>query len=193
MDRAADVPIGNVRVKSMHPKKFAMWLFIISVTMVFISLSSAYIVKRAEGNWLLIAFPSLFNWTTGMIILSSITMQLSYIFARNNNLLGLRLSLGVTGLLAIGFVAGQYMSWDQLVNQDVFFVGNPAGSFIYIFTGLHGLHLIGGIIFLGIVLFNAFKYKVHSKSMAQIEMCTTYWHFLGGLWLYLYIFLILNN
>lgn len=193
MDKAADIPVGNVRVRSMHPKKFAMWLFIITVTMIFVSLSSAYIVKRAEGNWPLIEFPSLFNVTTVLIVLSSVTMQLAYFFAKKNNLFWLRLNLILSGLLASGFVIGQYLSWSQLVSQDVYFVGNPAGSFIYVFTGLHALHLIGGVVFLAIVLVNAFRYKVHSKSLAQIEMCLTYWHYLGGLWLYLYLFLILNN
>lgn len=194
MDKAADIPlIGRARVKSVHPKKFAMWLFIITVVMIFASLTSAYVVKRAEGDWLIVDFPSLFNVTSVVIVMSSITMQLSYFFARRNNLLGIRLNLVLTGILAVAFVIGQYMSWNQLVAQDVYFVGNPAGSFIYIFTGLHALHLIGGVIFLAIVLVNAFRYRVHSKSMVQIEMCTTYWHFLGGLWLYLYLFLILNN
>ncbi|MEQ8471025.1 MAG: cytochrome c oxidase subunit 3 [Marinoscillum sp.] len=194
MDRSADIPlVGKTRVKSMHPKKFAMWLFIISVLMIFASLTSAYVVKRAEGNWLIVDFPSLFNITSIIIVLSSISMQLSYLWAKRNYLFGIRAGLVVTMVLALVFVVGQYMSWSQLVDQDVYFVGNAAGSFIYIFTGLHALHLIGGVVFLAIVLVNAFKYKVHSKSMVQIEMCTTYWHFLGGLWLYLYLFLILNN
>lgn len=194
MDNSADIPVvGNVRVRSMHPKKFAMWLFIISVTMIFASLTSAYIVKKAEGDWLIFDFPSLFNVTSVLIVLSSISMHFAYLSAKRNSLVSIRVGLVITALLAIGFVVGQYMSWTQLVNQDVFFVGNAAGSFIYIFTGLHALHLIGGVVFLAIVLFNAFNYKVHSKSMAQIEMCATYWHFLGGLWLYLYLFLIFNN
>lgn len=193
MERAMNVPFGKARVRSMHPQKFAMWLFIITVVMIFASLTSAYVVKKAEGDWLIIQFPTLFEWTTAIIILSSISMQLAYFSAVKNNLVALRVALAVTGILAVAFVVGQYMSWSQLVAQDVYFVGNPAGSFIYIFTGLHALHLIGGIVFLAIVLVNAFRYKVHSKSTAQIEMCTTYWHFLGGLWLYLYLFLILNN
>ncbi|MEQ9164824.1 MAG: cytochrome c oxidase subunit 3, partial [Fulvivirga sp.] len=72
-------------------------------------------------------------------------------------------------------------------------VGNPSGSFLYILSGLHGLHLVSGIIFLIIVLISTFKYRVHSKNLAQIQMCTTYWHFLGGLWIYLFVFLLLNH
>ncbi|MEP0367586.1 MAG: cytochrome c oxidase subunit 3 [Cyclobacteriaceae bacterium] len=193
MDKSADIHLGKVSVRSMHPKKFAMWLFIISVTMIFASLTSAYIVKKAEGNWALVEFPSMFAVTSIIIVLSSLSIHFAYISAKRNNLLNIRLGLVVTGLLAIAFTVGQYMSWGQLVNQEVFFVGNPSGSFIYVFTGLHVAHLIGGLIFLSVVLYNSFKYKVHSKSLAQMEMCITYWHFLGGLWLYLYLFLILNN
>lgn len=194
MDRSADIPlVGNVRVRSMNPKKFAMWLFIISVTMMFASLTSAYIVKKSEGNWLLIDFPAMFNVTSILIVLSSISMHFAYISAKRNNLANIRIGLVITTVLALAFAVGQYMSWGELVDQDVHFVGNAAGSFIYIFTGLHVVHLLGGVIYLAIVLVNAFKYKVHSKNLTQIEMCTTYWHFLGGLWLYLYLFLTLNN
>jgi len=187
-----DVEVRS-NVRSMHPQKFAMWLFLVSVVMIFISLSSAYIVKKSIGEWVYIDFPSLFKVTTGLIILSSVTMHLAYLSARKNNIKNIRIWLVATALLAFAFVAGQYMAWGELVNSGHHFVGNPASSFIYVFTGLHIAHLIGAIVFLFIVLGQAFKYKVHSKSMVRIEMCTTFWHFLGGLWLYLYLFLIFNN
>jgi len=181
------------KVRSMHPQKFAMWLFLVSVVMIFISLSSAYIVKKSVGEWEYINFPPLFKITTAIIILSSVTMHFAYLSAKRNNIKNIRIGLGLTGILAIVFVVGQYMAWGQLVNSGHYFVGNPASSFIYVFTGLHIVHLLGALIFLFIVLGKAFKYKVHSKSMVRIEMCTTFWHFLGGLWLYLYLFLIFNN
>ncbi|MEQ8238338.1 MAG: cytochrome c oxidase subunit 3 [Cyclobacteriaceae bacterium] len=193
MERSADIPIGNVRVKSMHPQKFALWLFIVSVTMIFAALTSAYVVKKAEGNWLLFDFPAMFNYTSIVIILSSVTMHFAYISSRKNNIKNIRIGLILTALLAVVFSVGQYLSWAELVDQNVFFVGNPAGSFIYVFTGLHIAHLLGGLIFIFIVLKRAFNYQVHSKNLVSIEMCTTYWHYLGGLWLYLYLFLILNN
>ncbi len=181
------------RVRSVNPQKFAMWLFIISVMMIFASMTSAYIVKKAEGDWLIIDFPKAFIYTTVIIALSSISMHFAYLSAKRNNLLNIRVGLIITAIFAVIFAVGQYLSWGELVQQDVFFVGNPAGSFIYIFTGLHVAHLLGGLVFLFIVLYRSFKYKVHSKNMLSIEMCTTYWHFLGGLWLYLYLFLVLNN
>ena len=177
----------------MHPQKFAMWLFLVSVVMIFISLSSAYIVKKGIGDWEYIQFPPLFKVTTGLIIFSSVTMHFAYLSAKRNNIKYIRVGLIATALLALAFVIGQYMAWGQLVDAGHFFVGNPSSSFIYVFTGLHVAHLLGALIFLFIVLRKAFKYEVHSKSLVRIEMCTTFWHFLGGLWLYLYLFLIFNN
>ena len=96
----------------------------------------------------------------------------------------------VTGFL---FLGTQLMAWQQLVAVKAYWVGNVAGSFIYVLTGAHGLHLISALIFVVVVIFAAFKYKVHSKRLVQLEMFVTYWHFLGGLWLYLYLFLTLNH
>ncbi len=183
----------NRNTRSINPQKFAMWLFLVSVTMIFVSLSSAYIVKKSFGEWVYVDFPDLFKYTTVLIVLSSISMHFAYISSKRNNIGNVKIGLVVTGLLAIAFVAGQWMAWGELVKGGFHFVGNPASSFVYIFTGLHIVHLAGALIFLGIVLAQSFNYKVHSKSMLRIEMCTTFWHFLGGLWLYLYLFLIFNN
>ena len=191
---ATELPIKpSETVRRMHPKKFALWLFLITVVMIFVSLSSAYLVKKGAGNWEYIELPSLFQITTVIILLSSISMHYSYLAAKKDNLFHIRSGAVATGLLAIGFIYGQYLAWTEMVNNGAFFVGNPASSFIYVFTGLHIAHLIGGIVFLTLIIISAFRYQVHSKRLTRIEMCTTYWHFLGGLWLYLYIFLTFNN
>lgn len=193
METNLELERSQSQVLSMHPKKFALWLFIISISMIFAAMTSAYIVKQAEGNWLIFDMPDAFIWTSVVIIISSITMQWAYFAAQKDNLQQIKVAVLLTSILSIVFLIGQYYSWAQLVSQDVYFVGNPAGSFVYVFTGLHAFHLISGIVFLFIVLYSAMKYKIHSKAMVQIEMCTTYWHFLGGLWLYLYLFLLTNN
>ncbi len=176
---------------SMHPKKFAMWLFIGSVAMLFAAFTSAYIVRQAEGNWLYFDLPNLFYITSGIILMSSFTLQWAYWEAKKDSLDRVKLLVGITSLLGVAFLVGQVMAWRELVEHSVYLVGNPSGSFIYILTGLHGVHLISGIVFLLIVLNSTFKFKIHSKNLAQLEMCLTYWHFLGGLWLYLFVFLIL--
>ncbi len=178
---------------SMHPKKFALWLFMVTVVMIFAALTSAYIVRQAEGNWLDYELPEIFWFTSAIVVLSSISLQWSYHAAKKDSFISLRIGMACTLLLGIAFLVGQWYSWVALVDREVFFVGNPAGSFLYVFTGLHAVHLISGVIFLFIVLISSFRYKVHAKSLDVMEMVTTYWHFLGGLWLYLFMFLLLNH
>lgn len=187
----------NIHIKepeatlSMHPKKFALWLFIVSIVMLFAALTSAYIVKQADGNWLSFKLPNIFAVNTVVIAISSITMHLAYLAAKKDALSRIKWMLLITVVLGVLFLVGQYISWSELVNSNIYFVSNYAsGSFIYVFTGLHGVHLISGIIFLLITFISSLRLKVHSKKLVQIEMCMTYWHFLGGLWLYLYLFLL---
>lgn len=176
---------------AMNPKKFAMWLFIGSVVMLFASLTSAYIVRQAEGNWLYFELPSILTVSTIVILLSSVTMQVAYWAAKRDRLEMVKILVTVTSVLGLTFLILQFEGWKALVANQVYLVGNPSGSFLYVITGLHGLHLISAIVFLLIVLVSTYRYRVHSKSLTQIEMCTTYWHFLGGLWLYLFVFLLL--
>jgi cytochrome c oxidase subunit 3 len=178
---------------AMNAKKFALWLFCVSVVMIFGALTSAYIVRQAEGNWLVFELPQLFWVNTGIILMSSITMHWAYLSAKRDSLESVKIAMVLTTILGVSFLVGQYLAWGDLVDQKVYLVGNPSGSFVYILSGLHGLHIIGGVVFLLIVLISAFRYKVHSKSLNQVEMCVTYWHFLGGLWLYLFVFLLLTR
>lgn len=176
---------------AMNPKKFAMWLFIGSVVMLFASLTSAYIVRQAEGNWLYFELPGILTISTVVILLSSVTMQLAYWSARKDNLQNVKTMVVATTLLGFAFLILQFLGWKDLVTNQIYLVGNPSGSFLYVITGLHGLHILSAIVFLLLVLVSAFRFRIHSKSLLQIEMCTTYWHFLGGLWLYLFVFLLL--
>lgn len=179
--------------RSMDPRKFAMWLFLASVFMVFAAFSSAYMVRHAAGNWMDFELPSLFWTTTAIILLSSATMHWAYLSAKRDNLEMTKLAISITTLLGIAFLVGQFMAWGALVRENVYFVGNPSGSFVYVLSGVHMLHIVGGVVFLLIVLTATFRFKVHSRRLAQMEMCATYWHFLDALWLYLFVFLLLNR
>jgi cytochrome c oxidase subunit 3 len=183
----------NFKLKSVNAKKFALWLFIVSICMLFAGLTSAYIVKKSDGRWLQFDMPDMFLYSTVVLVLSSVAMHWTYLKAKDNSLKAVKIGITATAAIAIAFFYMQYLSWVKLVSQDIFLVGNPSGSFVYIFSGLHLAHLIGGLVFLLVVFLDTMNYKVHSKSMLAIEMCTTYWHFLGGLWIYLYLFLVMNN
>jgi cytochrome c oxidase subunit 3 len=181
---------------SMHPKKFALWLFIVSIVMIFAGLTSAYLVKQAEGGWLLFELPIIFYISSALILMSSATMHWAYISAKKDNFNATKLAMSITVILGFAFLITQVIGWNDLVKIGVFFAGgqaNPAGSFLYVFSGLHGLHLVSGIIFLLIILVAVFRYQIHGKSMVRMEMCATYWHFLDLLWIYLFVFLIVNS
>ena len=189
-----DIHLGDERQPmAMNPKKFALWLFLVSVVMIFASLTSEFVVRQSEGNWLAYELPNVFWYSTGILLLSSVTMHWAYLSAKRNNIKKIKIALGSTLILGLLFLVTQLLGWGNMVEQQAYFVGNPAGSFLYVLTGLHGVHLLSGIIFIAIVVVSAFKFKVHSKSMSQIEMCATFWHFLDGLWLYLFVFLLLNH
>jgi len=181
------------RPMAMHPQKFALWLFICTVMMIFAAMTSAHIVRQADGNWLEYDIPSMLWVTSGIIVLSSISMHWAYMAAKKDNFGQVKTAMIITCLLAVAFIIGQFKAWGELVDAGVYFVGNPAGSFLYVFTGLHAFHLLSGIIYLLYILVQSFKHKVNAKNMLNIEMCSTYWHFLGGLWIYLFIFLLMNH
>jgi cytochrome c oxidase subunit 3 len=193
---AADLRIVEEAKKprSMNPKKFALWLFIVSVCMLFGAWTSAYLVKRAEPGWSSFELPSQCWFNTGLIILSSVTMVWAHRSAKRDELEKTKLALGLTIVLGVAFLVGQLLAYDKLIEMNYYFAGsgsNSSGSFVYVLTGFHGLHIISGIIVLIVALVATFKFKVHSRNMLRMELCSTYWHFLGALWLYLFVFLIL--
>lgn len=175
----------------MNPIKFSTWLFLLSVIMIFASLTSAYIVRKAEGNWVDFELPPIF-WVSSIIILiSSVTHHIAFFQAKKDNLDQVRGWMIITALLGIGFLVTQWYSWVYLVQINVYFASNNvAGSFLYVLVGLHALHLISAILFVFVITGRTFRYKVHSKNLLGIELCTTYWHFLDALWIYLFAFLL---
>jgi cytochrome c oxidase subunit 3 len=193
---AAEIKIVEEAKKplSMNPKKFAMWLFIVTVCMLFAAWTSAYIVKRAEAGWAEIEMPNQFYINSVIILISSFTMFWAQWAAKRDNIEMVKLSLSITTILGVSFLIGQWMAWGKLIEMNAHFTGgNVSHSFLYVLTGIHGLHIVGGIVFLIIVLISTFRYKVHSKNMTQMEMCATFWHFLDVLWLYLFVFLLINK
>ncbi|MEX0967984.1 MAG: cytochrome c oxidase subunit 3 [Bacteroidia bacterium] len=182
---------GEKRNYIVHPVRFNLWLFLVTVTMLFMAFTSAYIVRRAEGNWLYFDLPILFAVTTGIIVFASVLLQAAVYAARKNELAWLKILLWGTTLFGLAFVTGQFLAWQDLVANKIFVSGNVAGTFLYIISGLHAIHVVGGIVVLGATLYSTYHYKVHSKEMLRISLCTTYWHFMTILWVYLYIFLLL--
>jgi cytochrome c oxidase subunit III len=193
---AVDIKIVEEARKplSMNPKKFGLWLFMATVVMLFGAWTSAYIVKRGDMGWSEIILPDLFFVNTGVILVSSVAMVWAVRAAKRGLAEQLKIAMGVTTILGVAFLVGQWMAFDQMVALHEHFTGGPVShSFVYVLSGAHGLHVISGVAVLAIVLVAALRGRVRQDNMSTIEMCATYWHFLGVLWLYLFVFLLLNK
>lgn len=178
---------------AINPKKFILWLFMVSIVMVFAALTSGFIVRQAEGNWLIYKLPSQLWISTAILVISSITAQWALNRAKNGSTLQSRVGLIFTLGLGLIFLSTQVWVWDILVQHDVYLVGNPGGSFLYVLMAVHAFHLISGLIYLTIMLVRSYRVKDISEIQFQLGLSTTYWHFLGGLWIYLYVFLIIYH
>lgn len=174
----------------IHPQKVVLWVGMVSIVMVFAALSSALIVREGEGNWNKFPMPYLFWITSGLVMLSSATMHYAVRASRKNNLSAVVTGLWITALLGVAFLAGQFMGWIELANMGIYFRDNPANSFLIVLTGLHGLHLLGGVIAVITVLVKSILMLYKPGESLGIELCATYWHFMGALWIYLFLFLL---
>ncbi|MDC0467794.1 cytochrome c oxidase subunit 3 [Bacteroidia bacterium] len=178
----------------VNPKKFSLWLLLLGILMLFSGLTSAYIVRKGDGNWFDFEIPSIFLYSTIIVLLSSITMIWAYRAAKKDNIKGIKLGLSATIILGTAFIISQYMGWLVLSDQGLHFVNPKYGdkvsaSFLIAIAAIHLVHILAGIIYLAVMLINSFRYKIHKKNTLQISMCNTYWHFVGFLWVYLYMFL----
>ncbi len=148
-----------------------LWFFLATVTMLFAGFTSAMLVRRTAADWQPLPVPPLLWINTGVLAVSSLTMERARRQARARS--G---SVAATALLGLLFLVGQVAAWRQLVAQGLFLSSNPHSSFFYILTGAHGVHLLGGLFALGYLL----------ARRRGLNLCATYWHFLGALWIYLF-------
>ncbi|MBL4707188.1 MAG: cytochrome c oxidase subunit 3 [Flavobacteriales bacterium] len=177
--------------KKKKVMKPLLWFGMVSIVMLFAGLTSAVIVRKGDGQWLHFEMPSMFLVSCIVILLSSVLFILANFFGKRNNQPMLKSMLGLALLSGVVFIFTQVAGYGQLVDQGVFMTGathNASGSFLYIISGLHLLHLAGGIVALLIVIFNAFKGRYNSENLLGLQVCSSYWHFMGGMWIYLYIF-----
>ncbi|GGH05788.1 cytochrome oxidase subunit III [Sphingobacterium alkalisoli] len=177
-------------------KKFSLWLGLIGMFMMFAALSSGFIVYTASGvdKGIKTILPNAFIYSTIAIILSSVTMHLGLKAAKAGNLLKQKSLLMVTIVLGLVFFVLQLNAWGILSERGIYFINNNASqSFIYIFTGLHLAHIIAGILVLLRCYIGAVKPIAHDYNVFRMDLGAIFWHFLDLLWIYIYVFLLLNQ
>jgi cytochrome c oxidase subunit 3 len=170
-----------------------MLLFsMLSIAMTFAGLTSAYIVSKSRPDWLKdFELPFAFIISTLVIFLSSISIAISKKNVKNNDVSKTTFWLFVTFILGIIFVISQFLGFNELVSLGYFFTGAQSTvttSFLYVLTVLHLAHLFAGLIVLIVVMANNYKNKYKVEKLG-FELAVTFWHFLGVLWLYLFVFL----
>lgn len=186
---------ADTRHNKIHPKKLALWVGLVSLVMMFTALTSAFIVRRAAGNWLEFSIPSIFYVNTLVIVVSSITLHAAYAAFKREAEGAYKTLLSLTMVLGIAFVVLQYVGFQALAASGVPLKINPAGDFVYAISGLHAVHVIGGIAILAVALVVAFMRKLKRTPARQLrlELTLTYWHFVDALWIYLIVFLSLQR
>lgn len=177
-------------------KRFNLWLGMIGMFMMFAALSSGYIVYTAGGvdRGLKTILPETFIYSTIAIVVSSATMHFAYLAAKNTEFGKQRLLLGATILLGIAFFVLQVEAWGILTDRGIVLVNpNASQSFIYIFTGMHLAHIIAGVLVLTRALIGQLRHIPQVNNVFRMELASVFWHFLGLLWIYIYVFLLLNQ
>ena len=171
----------------------AIILGILSIVMFFMAMASAFIFLRATSTrWVPLHLPSIIWFNTLVLLLSSGAMELARCRLALADVRQFRRLWSGAAALGILFLLGQLAAWRQLVLAGFYVATNQASSFFYVFTGLHGLHLLGGICALLYVSFRRFEKARVSRSVAA-EVASYYWHFMDGLWLFLLALLYLGK
>ncbi|GAB3014739.1 cytochrome c oxidase subunit 3 [Niabella terrae] len=184
--------VSNDQHKRIHPHKFMMWVAMASVTMMFAGLTSAFIVKSNLTGWRNIVLPDIFWVSTVVMIVSSLTMQLAVRSFKERDMRKYRVWITTTFVLGLVFVVCQIIGFTDLWAQNIRFKGSSgAGQFFYAITGLHALHILGGVVALTIILIRSLIGRVKVYSPVPIEVMSLYWHFVDILWVYLMIFFLI--
>ncbi len=177
---------GKELAEGMHPKRIALRMFLAVVFVLFMLFIVAYFIRMELDDWRPLPEPGLLWVNTGMLILCSIVMQ----WTRSATLksMGQQVKWGMlaAGVFTLAFIFGQLSAWEELNNAGFYLSSNPANSFFYVLTGLHGLHILGGLWVWTrstIKVWSGIEIKAVKLS---VELCAVYWHFLLLVWLVLF-------
>jgi cytochrome c oxidase subunit III len=166
------------------------------ILMFFMALVSAYIVHKGMpgSDWRILEVPRILWLNTAILIASSFTLAHARSRFRAADEEGFRHWWGVTTILGVFFLVGQIIAWRQLVASGVGLSTNPSSSFFYLFTAAHGLHVLGGVLALAVVLFRPANRPMRRISRGTAsEVVSMYWHFMDGLWAFLFALLVLGR
>ena len=187
----------------VHPQKFALWIGMGAMTMFFAALTSALLIKKGDFRvWENFRLPVVFFYSTLIIISLSVTMQLSLMSYRKAKFAQFRWLLFVSFILGLAFLGMQLKGWAVLKEMGLPLTANLSGSFIYLITSMHGVHIIVGLLVTLVFLAFAIRSRkdpiyelrdiINPKRQLNLELLVSFWHYIDAVWVYLFIFFYLN-
>jgi cytochrome c oxidase subunit III len=178
--------VSDRGVSSLPAATIGLGVFLAVVSSLFALFISAYFMRMQVADWVQLPAPKLLWFNTGALILSSVALQYAYVAARRGRMEGVGDGLILGGLFALTFLAGQLLAWRQLNAAGYFLAANPGNAFFYLFTGVHGLHLLGGLVALAMTADKVWRGFELNHVRLSVRLCAVYWHFLLALWLVLF-------
>jgi len=164
-------------------------VFLAVVSSLFALFISAYFMRMQVADWAQMPAPKVLWFNTGVLILSSVALQYAQVAARRGRMEGVGDGLIAGGLFAFTFLVAQLFAWQQLNAAGYFLATNPANAFFYLLTGLHGLHLLGGLVALVLTIDKVWRGFALAQVRLSVKLCAIYWHYLLLLWLVLFTLL----
>ena len=170
----------------LPPVKVALGVLLAVITSLFALFISAYWIRMELSDWRPLPEPGLLWANTGILFLGSVGLQWAWRAAAKGDWAGLRKGMLAGGLCALAFMVGQVAAWQQLLGLGYYAQSNPANAFFYVLTGLHVLHLAGGLVAWARTARRAWAGESLPEARLGVELCAVYWHFLFVVWLVLF-------
>jgi cytochrome c oxidase subunit 3 len=170
--------------------KTALWVFLGVATSLFVLFVSAYAMRLRLADWTPLPRPGLLVLNTALLVGASLAMQWTVHAARRGQGDDVRRGLVGSGLLTVGFLVGQLIVWKQLNAAGFFLTSSAAAAFFYVFTAVHGLHVLGGLVAWVRAVLRAWRAADAAAIRLGVELCATYWHYLLAVWIVLYALLV---
>jgi len=170
--------------------RLGLWMFLATVTMLFAAFTSAYVVRKSGSDWHHLDLPAILWVNTGLLAASSAAVEFAYARGGKGRFVASGVAFGAAIALGSGFLAGQIVAWRHLMAAGVYLPTNPSSSFFYMMTGAHAVHIVAA---LAVLLWGALRtWSGRGASdprrwATTMSVCRTFWHYLGGVWIYLFI------
>ena len=187
LEQGAHGALYDTDVTGMPTAKIGLGVFLAVVGCLFALFASAYFMRMALSDWQAMPVPRLLWFNTGVLVLSSVALHIAVVAVRRDQIDTAKFGLVTAGLTALVFLAGQLVAWRELSASGYLLDSNPANSFFYLLTAMHGLHIIGGLVALGRTTARAWSGARRDQLRLSVELCAMYWHFLLFIWLAIFV------